>query len=100
MGDPEPLGKLMSALGSLAEHLNETSGGFLCGEKPALIDCDVLSKLYVLGLAGVHFKGFPESDIPAVVQEYIKRGAELPGYAAGAYPKDTCVWGWGNARAS
>eukprot|EP00931_Biecheleriopsis_adriatica_P075187 TRINITY_DN49110_c0_g1_i1.p1 TRINITY_DN49110_c0_g1~~TRINITY_DN49110_c0_g1_i1.p1 ORF type:complete len:315 (-),score=45.86 TRINITY_DN49110_c0_g1_i1:21-923(-) len=91
---------LQMALTRLRNHFFATSHKFVCGPEPSLLDCDLLSKLYVLEHSTSHFKGFSLMDYPEAdeVREYYLRGAALPAFKVSAYPNDIGVWGWGEAR--
>merc|ERR1712129_160466 len=91
---------LLMKLSSLRAILGQVSGDFLCGEKPTILDCDLLAKLYVLDTATAHFKGFSLADFPETddVRMYYEKGSALKEFTAGAYSSDVGVWGWGQAR--
>ena len=105
----ELLQGLTTALGKLESHLADTGSDWLCQTTAAdgstsstitLLDCGLIPKLYHLQVGIEGFKnGTPslEADYPNI-SAYMKRAAERPSYEATLYPKETVLWGWGNAR--
>ena len=98
--DAELLENLKSSLAKLESHLKETGYDYLCGSDITLLDCSLLPKLYHL-VVGV--EGYKNS-VPAIMDDYpsiaayYNRAAERPSFKATLYPKETVLWGWGNAR--
>lgn len=92
------LSSLRAVLGQV--RVSNPAGAFLCGEQPTLLDCSLLTKLYVLETATAHFKGFSLADFPETdeVRMYYDKGSALKEFMAGAYPPDVATWGWGQAR--
>lgn len=91
---------LQFKLASLRAYLGQMTDGFLFGSEPTLLDCELLTKLYILEHATAHYKrfnllAFPRGD---EVREYYERGSALAAFTAGAYPAEVCIWGWGQAR--
>ena len=96
--DPELRAKLEAAMAALSKSLEGKS--FLHGDQPGLLDCDILSKLHVLSHATAHYKHFCLDDVKdgEVLRGYWSRGMALEAFQRGAYSKEHCLWGWGQAR--
>ncbi|CAL1130128.1 unnamed protein product [Cladocopium goreaui] len=97
--DLELRSKLDGALASLSKCLEGKA--FLQGDQPGLLDCDILPKLHVLSHATAHYKGFSMDDVKEggeVLRAYWSRGSALEAFQRGAYSKEDCLWGWGQAR--
>ena len=98
--DPLLLESLKESLSKLESHLKTSGYDYLCGPEFSLLDCSLLPKLYHL-IVGV--EGYKNSkpnimeDYPAIAA-YYNRSAERPSFKATLYPKETVLWGWGNAR--
>jgi len=91
---------LQVAFTRLRNHLFSVDGGFLCGAEPTLLDCDLLSKLFVVEHATAHYKGFSLADFAETdeLRMYYARGSALEAFFETAYPGDVCIQGWGEAR--
>eukprot|EP00440_Ansanella_granifera_P008917 gb/GFBE01009663.1/.p1 GENE.gb/GFBE01009663.1/~~gb/GFBE01009663.1/.p1 ORF type:complete len:309 (+),score=47.43 gb/GFBE01009663.1/:1-927(+) len=91
---------LQVALARLRNHMFDMQSKFLCGDEPTLLDCDLLTKLYILDHATPHFKGLSIMDFPEhdEVRSYYERGSALKAFADSAYPKEVGIWGWEQAR--
>lgn len=96
--DEEQLTKLQSKLAELNTHLTDKS--FLDGETFTLLDCRLVPQLYHLQTAIDGFKnGVPDLTADyANVAAYYDRCASRPSFGKTLYPKETILWGWGNAR--
>jgi glutathione S-transferase len=89
-------------LQQLEDHLAAfPAGSFLCGtEKFTLLDCRMVPMLYHLTTGIEGFKnGQPNThqDFPKI-HAYFSNCMARPSFQATVYPKETVLWGWGNAR--
>lgn len=99
-GDDELLGNLQTALTKLETYLSETGEDYLCGDNVCMLDLGLMPKLYHLQVGIEGFKdGVPSmtSEYPQV-SAYMERATARPSFQATVYPKETVLWGWGNAR--
>ena len=98
--DEEQLRALQEKLAALNQHFVESSVSFVEGDSMSLSDCRLLPQLYHLQTAIEGFKqGIPNiQDSYPQVYAYYERCASRPSFQATIYPKDTVLWGWGNAR--
>jgi glutathione S-transferase len=104
--DAEQLKQLESKLDALNAHLEliskqqPPSPVFLEGTSMTLLDCKLMPQLYHLQTAIEGFKqGIPniQKSYPHVAA-YYEQCAARPSFQATIYPKETVLWGWGNAR--
>ncbi|XP_067006206.2 chloride intracellular channel exl-1 [Anabrus simplex] len=51
-------GQLEAELRRIDEYLSSSGSGFLCGNKPSLLDCEVLPKLHQVRVAAAGIKGY------------------------------------------
>jgi glutathione S-transferase len=98
----ESNGAVKAKLQQLEDHLAAFPvGSFLCGtHKFTLLDCRMLPMLYHLSTGIEGFKnGQPNlpQDFPKV-HTYFSNCMARPSFQATIYPKETVLWGWGNAR--
>lgn len=101
------LENLKTALFRLETYLSRPDGtDYLCGDNVCLLDLGLIPKLYHLQVGIEGFKnGVPcmdggcESDYPQI-SAYIERATARPSFQATVYPKETVLWGWGNARST
>jgi glutathione S-transferase len=105
--DGTALEALRGRLQAVEDHLASSSSSspddshYLCGgESFTLPDCRFLPQLYhlVVGIEGWK-GGEPDiaSDYPNL-HRYWQHASDRPSFRATLYPKETVVWGWGNAR--
>ena len=86
----EQLGKLEAVLGN--------AGPFLAGATPGLADCSIATKLYILFVAGQHFKGFIlGAEYPSIARYWTAISAH-PAFYKTRYPEAEMLHGWGQAR--
>jgi glutathione S-transferase len=98
--DPELLENLKRVLSRLEQYLKDSGFEYLCGSDVSLLDCSLIPKLYHLTVGVEGYKGGApsiSSDYPSVAA-YYQRAIERPSFKATEYPKETVLWGWGNAR--
>lgn len=98
--DAEQLETLHVKLARLNDHLADDSRTFLDGNAFTLLDCRLVPQLYHLKTGIEGFKsGVPDLkvDYPNL-DAYFERCSSRPSFAATVYPKETVLWGWGNAR--
>lgn len=104
----ELLKGLQAKLSVLEDHLTKLQGEeadgddlYLCGKgKFSLLDCRLVPQLYHLMTGIEGFKdGTPNmsADYPNLFA-YYERAMARPSAQATLYPKETVLWGWGNAR--
>lgn len=108
-GDEDDLAlkeKLEEKLGNLESYLadsnNGRSGSFLVGDGASisLVDCSLAPKLFHMdtGINGFKEKSIDlEQQFPKV-REYMDYMFAHPSFETTTYPKETILWGWGNAR--
>ena len=95
---------LEEKLASLEEHLGSDgrTGPFIVGngEKLSLIDCSLAPKLYHMetGLEGFKSKSIDLAQQYPKVRAYMDAVFARPSFEKSVYPKETVLWGWGNAR--
>lgn len=106
-GDDEDLSLkagLEEKLAKLEAHLSQEGrkGPFIVGDgdRITLVDCSLAPKLYHMesGLEG--FKGIAidlSQQFPKV-RAYMNAVFARPSFEKSIYPKETVLWGWGNAR--
>lgn len=98
--DEEQLQVLQGKLTAMNRHFVESGVAFVEGDSMTLSDCRLVPQLYHLQTAIEGFKlGIPniEDSYPQIFA-YYERCASRPSFQATIYPKDTVLWGWGNAR--
>jgi glutathione S-transferase len=98
--DGTQLQVLQDKLAALNNHFVVSSTPFLEGSSITLMDCRIVPQLYHLQTAIEGFKqGIPNvrESYPEVA-DYYERCASRPSFQATLYPKETVLWGWGNAR--
>ena len=98
--DEEQLQALQDKLTAMNRHFVESGVAFVEGDSMTLSDCRLVPQLYHLQTAIEGFKlGTPniEDSYPQIFA-YYERCASRPSFQATIYPKDTVLWGWGNAR--
>jgi len=100
--DDELKNNLLVSLTKLESRLGEAEGEFLVGngEKLTMMDCALAPKLYHLQCG---LEGFKENAIDLAAQfpalsKYMDTVFARPSFVKTTYPKETVVWGWGNAR--
>lgn len=103
-GGDDALSTLRERLQAVEDHLAgalpDSDGAYLCGDTFTLADCRFTPQLYHLMVAVEGFKG----GTPNVAKEYPRlygywqRASNRPSFQATVYPKETVLWGWGNAR--
>ena len=71
---------------------------YLSGAAPGLADAFVATKLYVLLVAGGHFKGFALSQRHPKVAQYWAAISAHPAFYRTRYPEAEMLHGWGEAR--
>lgn len=96
--DEEKLVNLKAKLQILEDHLDGKD--FLDGTQFTLVDCRLTPQLYHLQTGIEGFKsGTPNlSEEYPKVKAYVDRCQARPSFQATVYPKETVLWGWGNAR--
>lgn len=99
--DEELLQNVLVALESLEARLKDLGTVFLSGtdDQPGLSDCSVATKLYVLTVAGGHYKDFalPKDRYP-LVHKYIQDLDQCDAFSTTKYPAEEMIFGWGEAR--
>ena len=96
---------LEEKLAALEAHLGSEgrTGPFMVGsgEKMSLIDCSLAPKLYHMetGLEGFKSKSIDLGQQFPKVRAYMDAVFARPSFEKSVYPKETVLWGWGNARA-
>ena len=97
--DTDKLENLRGKLSMVNDHLAD-GRTFLDGDRFTLLDCRLVPQLYHLHTGIEGFKlGIPDikTDYPHV-EAYYERCTSRPSFVATVYPKETVLWGWGNAR--
>jgi len=93
---------LEEKLGNLEAHLGQEgrSGPFMMGSKMSLLDCSLAPKLYHMetGIEGLKGKSIDLSQQFPKVRAYMDAVFARPSFEKTIYPKETVLWGWGNAR--
>jgi glutathione S-transferase len=101
-GDDQLLENLQTALTKLETYLSEEAaeGDYLCGDNVCMLDLGLMPKLYHLQVGIEGFKDGVPSMTTAypLVSAYMERATARPSFQATVYPKETVLWGWGNAR--
>lgn len=96
---------LEEKLTALETHLagEGRTGPFLVGngEKISLMDCSLAPKLFHMetGLDGFKSKSIDLGQQFPKVRAYMDAVFARPSFEKSVYPKETVLWGWGNARA-
>lgn len=102
--DVELKTNLESKLNSLESHLNKDgrTGPFMVGngEQLTLVDASLAPKLYHMqsGIEGFKNNAIDIGTQFPAVKSYMDTMFERPSFKASIYPKETVLWGWGNAR--
>ena len=96
--DPDLLKNLGAQLIKLEKRLEEVP--YLSGDAIGLTDCSVSTKLYVLLVAGKHFKKFELSE-PAfpLTTAYVAKLFDSDVFKKTMYPEEEMLHGWAEARA-
>ena len=95
---------LEEKLSHLETHLSQEGrkGPFLVGDgdKITLLDCSLAPKLYHMetGLEGLKGNSIDLTQQFPKVRMYMDAVFARPSFQATIYPKETVLWGWGNAR--
>lgn len=95
---PEKLENLRAKLAGVNEHLDGKT--YVAGDNFSLADCRLMPQLYHLQVGIEGFKNCVpslETDYPNLHQ-YYQTHSTRPSFQATLYPKETVLWGWGNAR--
>jgi len=98
--DDSQLQVLQGKLSALNEHFVSSDSSFLEGDSVSLADCRLMPQLFHLQTAIEGFKG-GVPDIQTLyprLNDYYDRFASRTSFQATLYPKETVLWGWGNAR--
>lgn len=96
---------LEEKLAALESHLASEgrTGSFMVGngDKIALLDCSLAPKLYHMetGLEGFKDQAIDLGQQFPKVRAYMDAVFARPSFEKSVYPKETVLWGWGNARA-
>jgi len=92
-------------LKTLEDHLGSKgrTGPYLVGngESFSLLDCSLAPKLFHMqtGLEGFKNQSIDVAQQYPNVQAYMNAVFARPSFEKTLYPKETVLWGWGNARA-
>ena len=106
-GDADDLtlkGALEEKLGNLEAHLaaEGRKGPYLVGDGDSisLLDCSLAPKLYHMetGIDGLKNKSIDLKQQFPKVQAYLDAMFARPSFEKTVYPRETVLWGWGNAR--
>jgi glutathione dehydrogenase/transferase len=103
--DRELKAGLEEKLSILEAHLGreDRTGLFMVGDgtKMSLMDCSLAPKLYHMqvGLEGFKNKSIDVGQQFPSVMAYMDAVFAQPSFEKSLYPKETLLWGWGNARA-
>ena len=96
--DEEKIANLRAKLQVLDDHLKGKQ--YLTGDDFSLLDCRLVPQLYAMYTC---IDGYKDG-LPNVAEEfpnlhaYYERSTARPSFQNSVYPKETCLWGWGNAR--
>ena len=90
---------LDAALGALDKTLSAAGTPFFSGSSPGHADAWIATKLYVLDVAGGHYKKFAiDADALKTLAEYKARVFAHSAFTSTAYPPAEAIVGWGEAR--
>ena len=98
--DPELLVNLETALSKLDDRLKVVTGPYLSNaETLGLADCSVATKLFVLQVAGNHFKKFTVDPVKFPnVSQYMTTVFDSESFLKTKYSDDDMIFGWSQAR--
>jgi len=97
-GLTEQLDKLQNCLGLCEQLRGDGAGPYLSGAAPGLADAFVAPKLYVLFVAGGHFKGFSQTERHPKVASYWAAISAHEAFCKTRYPEAEMLHGWAEAR--
>lgn len=97
--DAELLAGLKEQLKKLEDYLKTAGTPYLGGSVLGMADCSLAPKLFVMDVAGKHFKAFEldTSEFP-LIAAYKERFFQSEAFKSTMYPTEEMLYGWGKAR--